>query len=165
MGVIFGMVNILVAIWFYASAVSVKKQAILWAVIGGLSFLAGKILGYSFIAFVQESLIQANLDDLSDIGYTVSEESSDKLSKQTSDDQNTAVGILYEFFPLIMALVGVTFIRAKFILSMGFIDSLKHETPLKFVTKNSTTENTAEEKAFLKRLANLSNWWKQRKSS
>ena len=165
MGVIFGIVNIIVALWFYASAVSVKKQAIMWAVIGGLSFLAFKFLGYSLIAILQESLDQANLNNLSDQGYMQTEQSADKLSKETSDNQYTFVGIFYEFFPLLVALLGVSFIRAKFILGMSYIDSLKHETTLKLVTKGSTDETTAEEKALLKRLGDFSGWWKQRKSN
>ena len=59
MGVIYGLINILVAVWFYSSAVSVKKQAVLWAVIGGLSFMAFKFLGYSLISTLQESLDDA----------------------------------------------------------------------------------------------------------
>lgn len=134
MGVIFGLVNILVAVWFYSSAVSVKKQAVKWAVIGGLSFLAFKFLGYSMISILQESLGQASLDHLSDQGYVQTERSVDALSKETFDNQSTVAGVFYEFFPLLVALLGVSFIRAKFILGMGYLDSLKHKTSLKLVT-------------------------------
>lgn len=156
MGVIFGIVNIIVAVWFYSSAVSVKKQAIMWAVIGGLSFLTIKFLGYSLISILQESLDQASLSDLSDQGYVPSERSAENLSNETFDNQSTAAGIFYEIFPLIVALLGVSYIRAKFILGMGYIDSLKHKTPLKFITTdfagNSTSEKTESPKQLFLRL-------------
>ncbi len=165
MGVIFGLVNIIVAVWFYSSAVSVKKQAIMWAVIGGISFIAFKFLGYSLISILQESLDQANLSNLSDQGYVQTESSVDNLSNETFDDQSTAAGIFYEFFPLIMALLGVSFIRAKFILGLGYIDSLKHKTPLKFITTDFLDNNTAEKTASPKFILGLFDRWKKPKSS
>ena len=88
MGVIFGIINIIVAVWFYSSAASVKKQAIMWAVIGGLSFLVFKFLGYSMIGFIQGSLDQANIGDLIDKGYSQSENSAGELSSETAGDQS-----------------------------------------------------------------------------
>ena len=157
MGVIFGIINIIVAVWFYSSAASVKKQAIMWAVIGGLSFLVFKFLGYSMIGFIQGSLDQANIGDLVDKGYSQSENSSSELSSETAGDQSTFLGIFYEFFPLIVALLGVAFIRAKFILGMGFIASLKHKTSLKLVTKNSLETSPLQSPSFTE---TLSSWWK-----
>ena len=165
MGVIFGIVNIIVAVWFYASAVSVKKQAVLWALIGGLSFIAFKTMGYSVLAMIQGALDQTSLDVLSEQGYIQSDKSAEMLSNETFDDQNTAVGIFYEFFPLIMALLGVSFMRAKLILGMGYIASLKHKTPLKFATKGSTDINTKDQKDIMKRVGELSSWWNKRKRS
>lgn len=165
MGVVFGIVNIIVAVWLYSSAVSVKKQAVMWAVVGGLSFLAFKFLGYSFISILQESLDQASLNNLSDQGYVQTERSADNLSNETFDNQSTALGIFYEFFPLMVALLGVSFIRAKFILGMGYTDSLKHKTPLKFITTDYIDESTAEKKESPKLFAGLSNLWNKPKSS
>jgi hypothetical protein len=162
MGVIFGIVNLVVAVWFYASAVSVKKPALKWAVIGGLSFLAFKFIGYLLLATLQGSLIEASLDDLSDQGYVQTERSADALASETSDDQYTVIGIFYEFFPLIVALLGVSFIRAKFILGMGYIDSLRHETPLKLITKG---DSPADEQELPKYFGALFEWWKKRKSN
>jgi hypothetical protein len=165
MGVIFGVVNIMVAVWFYSSAVSVKKQAFIWAVVGGLSFLAFKVLGYSLIAILQDSIDQFYLDDLSDQGYEQSERSADNFSNETFDDQNTAAGIFYEFFPLIVALLGVSFIRAKLILGMGYFASLKHRTPLKLVTLDFIDESITEEKQTPKFFGLLTGWWKKLTSS
>ncbi len=162
MGVIFGIINIVVAIWFFSSAVSVKKQAVFWAVIGGLSFIVFKFLGYSFIALIQDSYDQAHLDTLTDRGYVQTERSDNDLSNETFDDQYTSVGILYEFIPLVVALLGVSFIRAKFILGMGFIASLKHKTPLKLVTTDSAYNSPTEK---LKLFGPLIEWWKNRKGS
>lgn len=162
MGVIFGIVNIIVAIWFFGSAMTVKKPAIKWAVIGGLSFLAFKFVGYLLLATLQGSMIEASLDDLSDQGYVQTERSADALASETADDQYTAVGIFYEFFPLIVALLGVSFIRAKLILGMGYIESLKHETPLKLVTSD---DSSIAEPELPKFFGTLSEWWKKRKSS
>ena len=158
MGVVFGIINIIVAIWFFSSAASVKKQALMWAVIGGLSFLVFKFLGYSLIGFLQGSLDQANLGDLVDQGYSQTERSTGELSSETADDQSVVLGILYEFFPLIVALFGVAFIRAKFILGMGFIASLKHQTSLKLATKNSLETSPVELPNFI---GTLSSWWKK----
>ena len=165
MGVIFGIVNIVVAVWFYSSAVSVKKQAIMWAVIGGLSFLVFKYLGYSLVAMLQDTMDQSTLDDLSDKGYVQTERSADELSSEVSDEQSTTAGIFYEFFPFIVALLGVSFIRAKFILGMGYIDSLKHRTPLKFVTSEILDGEQVVEKDSDKLFGGLSDWWKKRKKS
>ena len=162
MGAIFGIINIIVVVWLYSAAVSVKKQAIMWAVIGGLSFLAFKFLGYSLIAMLQGALDQASLDNLSDQGYMATERSADILSKETFGSQSTAAGIFYEFFPLMVALLGVSFIRAKFILGMGYIDSLKHKPSLKFVTTGSSTD---EEKESPKPFSVLSERLKKHKNS
>ena len=162
MGMIFGIVNIVVAIWFYSSAVSVKKQALMWAVIGGLSFLAFKFLGYSLIAMLQDSFDQAHLDTLTDQGYEQTARSDNDLSNETFDNQYVAVGIFYEFFPLLVALLGVSFIRAKFILGMGYIASLKHKTPLKLVSTDPIYEIPAD-KETLKLFGPLTDWWKKRK--
>jgi len=160
MGVIFGIINIIVAIWFFSSAASVKKQAVMWAAIGGISFLMFKFLGYSMIGYLQGSLDQAMISDLVDQGYSPTERSTNALSSETADDQSTLAGIFYEFFPLIVALFGVSFIRAKFILGMGYIASLKHKTSLKLVTKNSAVP--IKSPSFT---GTLSGWWKKIKKS
>lgn len=133
MGIIFGLINIMVAVWFYSSARSVKKPAITWAIIGALSYFAFKFLGYSLLGMVLEIENQGFLDSLINQGYTLSERSTSALSvESTLNDQSTVVGIFYEFFPLIVALLGVSFIRAKFILGMGYVESLKHKSSLSF---------------------------------
>lgn len=157
MGVIFGIINIIIAIWFFSSAASVKKQALMWTVIGGLSFLVFKFLGYSMIGLLQGSLDQVILSNLEDQGYTPTDRSAGQLSNETFDDQSTAAGIFYEFFPLIIALLGVSFIRAKFILGMGYIDSLKHKTSLKVVTNNPLEVEPIHSPNFT---GTLSSWWK-----
>jgi hypothetical protein len=141
MGVIFGIVNIIIAVWFYASASSVGKQAFMWAVIGALSFLVFKFFGYSMIAFIQESSVDASLENLMEKGYVPSERSDDAIVKESADEQSSALGVFYEFFPLLVALLAVAYIRAKFILKMSFIDSLKHKTPLILVTSDDTNED------------------------
>ncbi len=162
MGVIFGIINILVAVWFFSSAVSVKKQAVMWAIIGGLSFICFKFLGYSMIGFLQGSLDQNIISDLVDQGYIQSEKSTRELSNETYDEQSIIAGIFFEFFPLIVALLGVSFIRAKFILSMDYIPSLKHKTSLILKT-NSFLENTSNEAPTLK--GTVSAWWKNIRKS
>ncbi len=162
MGVFFGIINIIVAIWFFSSAASVKKQTVMWAVIGGLSFLVFKYLGYSMIGMLQGLLDQSLLGDLVDQGYIQTERSVGALSSETFDDQSTALGIFYEFFPLMVALLGVSFIRAKFILSMGYIASLKHKTSLMLVTKNQLEESPIQSPGFT---GTLSNWWNRSKKS
>ncbi len=159
MGIIFGIINIMVAVWFFSTAASVKKQAIMWAAIGGISFIAFKFLGYAMIGMLQGSLDQSIISDLVDQGYTQTERSTFELSKETFDDQSTATGILFEFFPLILALFGVSFIRAKFILGMDYVASLKHKTSLKFVSKKS------QEVQSLGLIDTLSGWWKKIKKS
>jgi len=158
MGIIFGIINIMVAVWFFSSAASVKKQAVMWAIIGGLSFIVFKFLGYSMIGMFQGTLDQSIINDLVDQGYTQSERSTFELSKETFDDQSTAAGIFYEFFPLILALLGVSFIRAKYILGMDYIASLKHKTSLKFVTKKSKELSPDD-------TGTLSSWWKKIRKS
>jgi hypothetical protein len=158
MGVIFGIINIIVAVWFFSSARSVKKQALMWAVIGGLSFLVFKFLGYSMIGYLQGSLDQANISDLVDQGYAQSERSAIELSSETADDQSALLGIFYEFLPLMIALFGVSFIRSKFILGMGYIASLKHKTSLKLVTKNELETSPVGSPSFT---GTLSSWWKK----
>ena len=165
MGVIFGIFNIVVAIWFYSSAVSVKKQALMWAVIGGLSFLAFKFLGYSLIAMLQDSFDQAQLDTLTERGYEQTERSDNDLSNETFDDQYTSVGIFYEFLPLLVALLGVSYIRAKFILGMGYIASLKHRTPLKLVSTDYIDEGTGLKKETRRIFGPLIDWWKKRQNN
>lgn len=160
MGVIFGIINIIVAVWFFSSATSVKKQAVMWAAIGGLSFLVFKFLGYSMIGFLQGSLDQSIISDLVDQGYLETERSAGELSSETSGDQSTAAGIFYEFFPLIVALLGVSFIRAKFILGMDYIASLKHKTSLKVLTRNSDVPIQSPGLT-----STLSGWWKKSKKS
>ncbi len=160
MGVIFGIINIIVAIWFFSSAASVKKQALMWAAIGGISFLAFKFLGYSMVGMLQGSLDQAILGDLVDKGYSPTERSAGELSSETFDDQSTALGIFYEFFPLMVALLGVSFIRAKFILGMDYIASLKHKTSLKIVTNNSLEASPIQSSGLVE---TLSSWWGKNK--
>jgi len=156
MGVIFGIINILVAVWFFSSAASVKKQALMWAAIGGISFLVFKFLGYSMIGYLQGALDQALIGDLIDQGYTASERSVSELSSETSDEQSMLVGIFYEFFPLMVALLGVSFIRAKLILGMGYIPSLKHKTGLKFKTHDTQGVAPIESASLT---GTLSSWW------
>jgi len=158
MGVFFGIINILVAAWFFASAASVKKQAVMWAIIGGLSFLVFKYIGYSMIGMIQGSLDQSVLGDLTDIGYSQTENSAGELSSETAGNQSTILGIFYEFFPLLVALSGITFIRAKFILEMGYIASLKHKTSIKLTTKNSLEASSIQSPGFVE---TLSSWWKK----
>ncbi len=162
MGVIFGIINIIVAVWFFSSAASVKKQALMWAAIGGLSFLVFKFLGYSMIGYLQGSLDQAFIGDLVEQGYVATERSAAELSSETFDDQSMALGIFYEFFPLMVALLGVSFIRAKFILSMGFFASLKHKTALKIKTHDTQGAVSTVSPSLT---STLSGWWnKVRKS-
>jgi len=162
MGVFFGIINIIVAIWFFSSAASVKKQAVMWAVIGGLSFLFFKFIGYSMIGMLQGSLDQSILGDLVDKGYVQTESSAGELSSETFDDQSAVLGIFYEFFPLMIALLGVSFIRAKFILGMGYIASLKHKTSLMLVTKNELETSPIQSPGFT---GTLSSWWKKTRKS
>lgn len=162
MGVIFGIINIIVAIWFFSSAASVKKQTIMWAVIGGLSFLVFKYFGYLMIGMLQGSLDQVIIGDLVDQGYSPSKNSAGELSSETFDDQSTVLGVFYEFFPLIVALIGVSFIRAKFILGMGYIASLTHKTSLKLITKNTLEKNPVEQESLT---GTLSSWWKKIRKS
>ncbi len=162
MGVIFGIINIVVAVWFFSSASSVKKQALMWAVIGGIAFLAFKFLGYSVIGFVQGSLDQAMLGDLVEQGYSVTERSASELSSETSTDQSAFLGIFYEFFPLILALLGVAFIRAKFILEMDFISSLKHKTSLKIKTHDTLDSVAVASPSFS---STVTSWWKKVRKS
>ncbi len=166
MGVIFGIVNIIIAIWFYATAASVGKRTFMWAVIGALSFLVIKFFGYSMIAFIQESSVDASLDNLMEKGYVPSERSDDAIVKESADEQSSALGIIYEFFPLLVALLGVAYIRAKFILKMGFIDSLKHKTPLMLVTSEEANDEIYDtSKGFSKFLSGLFRSNKKSKSS
>ncbi|MCK5190172.1 MAG: hypothetical protein KAR12_08980 [Methylococcales bacterium] len=162
MGVFFGIINIIVAIWFFSSATSVKKQAVMWAVIGALSFLVFKYIGYSMIGMLQGSLDQSILGDLVDQGYVQTERSENALSSETFDDQSTALGIFYEFFPLMVALLGVSFIRAKFILGIGYIASLKHKTSLKLVTHNPLEDSPVQSPSFT---GTISSWWNRNKKS
>ena len=131
MGSIYGLINLFVAAWFYASAVSVKKRAVMWAAIGAFSFLAFRLLGYSLIVFIQNSLAQANLDGLAGQGSSVIDKSINAISRELIEDGSISIEIFYEFLPLIIALFGVFIIRAKFILGMGCFASLLHRTPLK----------------------------------
>jgi len=156
MGVIFGIINIIVAVWFFSSAASVKKQALMWAAIGGISFLAFKFIGYSTIGYLQGSIDQAFIGDLVEQGYVASERSAVELSSEVSDDQSMVLGIFYEFFPLMIALLGVSFMRAKLILGMGFIASLKHKTSLKIKT-HDTQGNTPTVSPGL--TGTVSGWW------
>ncbi len=156
MGVIFGIINIIIAIWFFSSAASVKKQAVMWAVIGGLSFLVFKFFGYLMIGMLQGVLDQSIINDLSDQGYIPTERSVSALSSETFDEQSSIVGVFYEFFPLIVALLGVSYIRAKFILGMGYFAALKHTTPLKLVTNDSLEAAPVRS---LSLTATLSGWW------
>lgn len=158
MGIIFGIINIMVAVWFFSSAVSVKKQAVMWAIIGGLSFIFFKFLGYSMIGLLQGALDQNIINDLTDQGYIQTERSTFELSKETFDDQSLAAGIIFEFFPLILALFGVSFIRAKFILGMDFITSLKHKTSLIIKTHDSIG---AEPSQALTLKGTVLGWWKK----
>lgn len=162
MGVIFGIINIIVAVWFFSSAASVKKQALMWAAIGGISFLVFKFVGYSMIGFLQGSLDQAIISDLVDQGYVASERSAGELSSETSANQSTAAGIFYEFFPLILALLGVAFIRAKFILSMGFIDSLKHKSSFKIKTHDTQGAEPISSPSFM---GTVLGWWQKVRKS
>ena len=162
MGVIFGIINIIVAVWFFSTAVSVKKQAIMWAAFGGFSFLVFKFLGYSTLAVFLDILDQVGLNDLTDQGYIETERSADALTSESFDEQSTAAGIFYELFPLIVALLGIAFIRAKFLLGMGFFESLKHKTSLKFVEQESKSGISSE---VLKLFGAISNWWGGRKAS
>ncbi len=156
MGVIFGIINIGVAIWFFSSAASVKKQAIMWAIIGGISFLVFKVVGYSMIGYLQGSLDQAILSDLVDQGYAQTDNSAGELSSETSDQQSTIAGIFFEFFPLIVALLGVSYIRAKFILGMGFVASLKHTTSIKLTTTNFMEDSSNNSGGLVE---TLTIWW------
>lgn len=158
MGVIFGIINIIIAIWFFSSAASVKKQAVMWAVIGGLSFLVFKFLSYSMIGMLQVALDQSIISDLSDQGYTPLERSAREISSEIFDEQSNIAGVFYEFFPLIVALLGVSYIRAKFILGMGYFASLKHITPLKLVTNDSLEATPVRS---LSLTATLSGWWEK----
>ncbi len=162
MGAIFGIINIIVAIWFFSSAASVKKQALMWAAIGGISFLVFKFLGYSMIGMLQGSFDQALLSDLVDQGYSASDRSARELSSETSDEQSIAVGIFYEFFPLIIALLGVSFIRAKFILGMGYIAALKHKSSLKIKTYDAKGSIPIQPPSFA---GTLSGWWRKVRKS
>jgi len=162
MGVIFGIINIIVAVWFFSSAASVKKQALMWAAIGGISFLFFKFFGYSMIGLLQGSLDQAILSDLVDQGYTATENSAGELSSETSDEQSIVTGIFYEFFPLIVALLGVSFIRAKFILGMGFIASLMHKTTLKIKTHDTQTVAPISSPNLT---GTVSSWWQKVRKS
>jgi hypothetical protein len=162
MGYIFGMINIIVAVWFFASAASVKKQAIMWAMIGGISFLVFKVLGYSMIGMFQGVLDQSAIGDLVDKGYTETERSAFELSSETAGGQSSITGIFYEFLPLIVALLGVSFIRAKFILGMGYVASLKHKTSLRVKTHEAKGSAPIETQSLTD---TLSGWWKKIKKS
>jgi hypothetical protein len=61
-----------------------------------------------------------------------------------------------------LALLGVSFIRAKFILGMGYIASLKHKTSLMLVTKNSLETSPIQSPTFT---GTLSSWWKRSRKS
>jgi hypothetical protein len=165
MGVIFGVVNIIVAVWFYSSAVSVQKKALMWAVIGALSFLFFKYLGYATIAMFQDSMDQATLEQLTDKGLVPTENAIEIIEKETAYEQSPIAGIFYEFFPLFLALLGVSLIRAKFILGMGYIKSLKHKTGLKLQTTDLLDGEPVVEQETDKLFGALSDWWKKRKKS
>jgi len=93
---------------------------------------------------------------LTEQGYAATERSAGELSSETFDDQSTALGIFYEFFPLMIALFGVSFIRAKFILKMDYIASLKHKTSLKIITKNTQEVSPVTSPGLT---GTVSSWW------
>ena len=103
-----------------------------------------------------------SLSDLTDQGYIETERSADALTSETFDEQSTAAGLFYEFFPLSVALLGVAYIRAKFLLGMGFFASLKHTSSLKFVEQGLMEVNTAKTP---EPSGSLSGWWKRSKTS
>jgi hypothetical protein len=61
-----------------------------------------------------------------------------------------------------IALFGVSFIRAKFILGMGYIASLKHKTSLKLVTQNTLEISPVIAPSFT---GSLSSWWKKNRKN
>jgi hypothetical protein len=134
----------------------------MWAAIGGISFLVFKFLGYSMVGYLQGSLDQSLIGDLVDKGYSATERSAVELSSEISNEQSTAAGIFYEFFPLMLALFGVSFIRAKFILGMDYIASLKHKTTLKIKTHEIQGVPLVQSPNIT---GLLSNWWKKVRKS
>lgn len=163
MGVIYGILNFVVAIWFYSSAASVQKKAIMWAGIGAVSFLLFKVMGYSLIAVIQGMADQSIIDGMVEQGFVQTDKSAESLSNERFDDQSTAIGIIYEFIPLIFAFIGTTFIRAKFILNMGFVESLKHNPELKVKVKGEKNLDTKDEQEFFKYVESFVNWCKSLK--
>ena len=93
--------------------------------------------------------------DLANQGYSQTDRSATELSSETADNQSAILGIFYEFFPLILALFMVFFIRAKFILGMEYIASLKHKTSLTLVTKNALETSPVGSPSFT---GTLSSW-------
>jgi hypothetical protein len=89
------------------------------------------------IGMLQRALDQSIISDLSDQGYTPLERSAREISSEIFDEQSNIAGVVYEFFPLIVALLGVSYIRTKCMLGMGYVASLKHTTPLKLIINNS----------------------------
>lgn len=141
MGIINGLVSIFVSYWFYNTAISVKKPALKWAAIGFGIFLAIKLVGYWGIASVQTSAQSAQIDSLIEKGYQPTEHSKRKVFLQNNQPMDlTFLAVISDILPMILAVIGAAFVRAKFILGTGIMASLK-----KGSGGNSDTNDTGDD--------------------
>ncbi len=125
MGIIYGLINIFVANWFFSSAKSVKKPGIKWAAIGGVTFLLFIFSGNIVVREIQTSIQSSNVEKLVEKGYVASKKSNQNMYRQTKSKEITFLAVFNDLFPLVLAMSVIVFIRAKFILGIGVIESMK----------------------------------------
>lgn len=125
MGIIYGLINMAVAYWFFNAATSVRKPAFKWAGIGAVIFLLCLFAGNMAVKQIQSSVQSSNIDKMIEKGYTPSSDSNRNVRRQTKKVKGiTFMAVVNDLFPLILAILVVAFVRAKILLGVGFKDSL-----------------------------------------
>ena len=126
MGIIYGLINMAVAYWFFNAAISVRKPAFKWAGIGAVIFLLCLFTGNIAVKQIQGSVQSSNIDQMIEKGYVPSSESKTNVRRQQKKVKGiTFMAVVNDLFPLILAILVVAFVRAKVLLGVGFKESLQ----------------------------------------
>ena len=115
-----GLVDILVAIWVYRTAVEQKTgNALYWAAGSFIVSLAVQLLMIYFNGFVIESFDTDINSEYDSAGGLNARDNSDTAGLQTGSG-GTLIGIIFEILPLVAPVIAVAVLRQLVMLKQSF---------------------------------------------
>jgi hypothetical protein len=103
-----GLITILVAIWFFRTAVEYKKpNALMWAAIGAIAFFLVQYL----LVWLNVFYIDMSMNETTSMDRSMAEIGDRVTSKESGSFLKILADLYYELFPIILGFIAAALLR------------------------------------------------------